>query len=689
MQKTILIVLSFVLSLLSPATASAVTVKQTSPSLRCLAVQPNGDVLLSWVLADTSQGNAPFHAYYIYSSANAAGPFTAVDSVFTYSSTSYFHVGANANMGSVYYQVRTCYLNPGFTWAPPADVLQTLYMILGNPGDGTAHLRWNALSSPLPPTTKGENHIYREYPTGTWKQIDSTTALSYIDTISICRAPLNYVIEISDSSGCTSISNRSSSVFSDIIPPSLVTLDTVSVDASGHAQISWFKDHSLDTKGYVIYKNIGGTWVAIDTVFGAGITSYTYPKSTAGTGSEQYGMAAFDSCGNISVVGSDEHSLFLSLTKNVCSADVRLNWNDFIHMPQGLGSYKIMLSVNGGPYTIAQTNTSADSSYVAANLVPGTTYCFYIVATNKPNTRTAESNKVCYTATGPKTPKFNYLRVATVASTNSVTLAAYVDISSGTSKYNFYRSLSPLGPFVLVGTVPAPCPSNIYLTDSDVNTSLATYYYKMYAVDSCGKEGFVTNMDRTILLKVVANDETTTNTLSWNEYEQWPGPVSSYSIYRAIDGVWTTSPIANIPSGGTTTTYNDNVSLYYPSGGRFDYYVQALEGNGNPYAFMDSSRSNVAEALQNAELYIPNAFTPEGKNPIFKPEGSFVNATDYHFLIFDRWGQKVFESSDKTVGWDGSLGGKIAEQGVFVYQISFKTARGEYIDKKGTVALIH
>jgi gliding motility-associated-like protein len=659
-----------------------------SPSVRCLAVQANGNVMVTWVLPDTVGTHGAFNSYHIYSSSNAAGPFTDVDSVFAYSTNSMLVTTVNANAATQYFYVlsRSGTASSGF--APITNTLHTIFLNVTNPGTGTADLNWNPLSIPLPPTSTGWYKIYREHPANTWSLLDSTRGNSWVDTINICNAVVNYRIEIADSSGCSSVSNVAGGVFHDIIGPPIVIMDSVSVDANGHAQIGWRSSPAKDTKGYVIYKYTGGIWTAIDTVFGKNNTYLNYLLSLAGNGSETYGVSAFDSCGNISALSQIQKSMFLKYKRDICAMSITLTWNNFIHFPAGSGGYDILVSVNSGAWNLAGTSPPNDSTFTMSNLTALSTYCFMVVAKDAPDVMHARSNEVCYLATIPKQPNFNYLRVATVQGSNSVMLMAYVDVTANVHKYDFYRGTSPTGNFTFIGTVPAPSPSTISITDNGVNPSQMSYYYRMYVVDSCGTERSVTNTDKTILLGVSSNDETTTNTLTWSDYEFWLGNVSSYNVYRAVDGVWQTTPIGNVPYSGGLNTYNDNVSAFYSSNGKFEYYVEALEGGGNPYGFADSSRSNVAEALQNAELYIPNAFVPRGVNSIFKPVGSFVEVDEYHFMVFDRWGEKVFETSDKNGGWDGTVNGKKGEEGTYAYLISYKTSHGEYVDRKGGVTLI-
>ena len=62
--------------------------------------------------------------------------------------------------------------------------------------------------------------------------------------------------------------------------------------------------------------------------------------------------------------------------------------------------------------------------------------------------------------------------------------------------------------------------------------------------------------------------------------------------------------------------------------------------------------------------------------------------TDLQFLIYDRWGEKVFETNDINIGWDGTYKGEPLNIGVFVYFIKGKLKNGDDISKKGNVTLM-
>lgn len=87
------------------------------------------------------------------------------------------------------------------------------------------------------------------------------------------------------------------------------------------------------------------------------------------------------------------------------------------------------------------------------------------------------------------------------------------------------------------------------------------------------------------------------------------------------------------------------------------------------------------------EVGVPTAFSPndDGNNDILFVLGSI---TDLDFTIYNRWGQQVFKSKDRAIGWDGTFGGEKLNPGVFAYRISGKTPDGKTIERKGNVTLI-
>ncbi len=86
-------------------------------------------------------------------------------------------------------------------------------------------------------------------------------------------------------------------------------------------------------------------------------------------------------------------------------------------------------------------------------------------------------------------------------------------------------------------------------------------------------------------------------------------------------------------------------------------------------------------------FFIPNAFTPDGSNlnEIFQPVFvSGFDPFDFELLIFNRWGEIIFESHDASIGWNGRYGveGNICPDGVYSWKINVKTDSNNSGDKE-------
>ena len=88
------------------------------------------------------------------------------------------------------------------------------------------------------------------------------------------------------------------------------------------------------------------------------------------------------------------------------------------------------------------------------------------------------------------------------------------------------------------------------------------------------------------------------------------------------------------------------------------------------------------------QLYIPNAFTPngDGLNDVFKMES--VELDEFSIHIFDRWGRLLFHSTSTDFEWDGTYRGKIVNQGMYTYKIWFRKGDYRSEEKIGTVTVL-
>lgn len=91
-------------------------------------------------------------------------------------------------------------------------------------------------------------------------------------------------------------------------------------------------------------------------------------------------------------------------------------------------------------------------------------------------------------------------------------------------------------------------------------------------------------------------------------------------------------------------------------------------------------------------FYVPNSFTPDGDafNNVFVPViTSGIDAVGYELLIFDRWGEVVFESDEIGEGWNGRYHGKMCQDGTYTWRMKFKNKyNGELFEYTGHVNLL-
>jgi gliding motility-associated-like protein len=73
-------------------------------------------------------------------------------------------------------------------------------------------------------------------------------------------------------------------------------------------------------------------------------------------------------------------------------------------------------------------------------------------------------------------------------------------------------------------------------------------------------------------------------------------------------------------------------------------------------------------------LYLPNAFSPDddGHNDTLQPEFSALDLDGFHWQVFDRWGNLLFESRDPAQAWDGHARGRRCETGVYLSTLRFE-----------------
>jgi gliding motility-associated-like protein len=121
---------------------------------------------------------------------------------------------------------------------------------------------------------------------------------------------------------------------------------------------------------------------------------------------------------------------------------------------------------------------------------------------------------------------------------------------------------------------------------------------------------------------------------------------------------------------GTTSNQIDPIHSYAETPGVYHVILYA----SNPAGCNDSAVA-VVSVIDELIFYVPNTFTPDGdehNNVFFPVFSSGFDGQNYTLLIFDRWGEVIFESHDVEFGWDGTYIGQLCKEGTYTWKISIK-----------------
>ena len=276
---------------------------------------------------------------------------------------------------------------------------------------------------------------------------------------------------------------------------------------------------------------------------------------------------------------------------------------------------------------------------------------------------------------------------------------------------------------------------SLILNDLEFSTDVKTLYFTNPAVDAISRtSGFVsslkdgamvrsTNSSQPYLFPVGASTryrpvEITPDNGSLNQFA-----VGMRNAQADLDAYPTGTKEANIslvnqsyyhlvrrePGGSATAT----ITMYYdeatdgkfasmahwqnapqwediagaPAGGKFGFTKSMVKQSWDFPTAGFNAFALIKLVNECGEMFVPNAFSPDnnGENDLEMVYGKCIQKI--YFAIYDRWGEKVFETTDATRGWDGKYKGKELNTGVFVYYLTATLTTGEEIVKKGNISL--
>jgi gliding motility-associated-like protein len=290
-----------------------------------------------------------------------------------------------------------------------------------------------------------------------------------------------------------------------------------------------------------------------------------------------------------------------------------------------------------GPNATPSTSTAQNPSGITFN-APGT-YTVTLTVSENNCTQTFESTVIVYpmpTADFNATPVSGcapYLMLFTDSSIAGTTLNYLWDFGDGTQS----TLPSPSHVYMLPGVY------DVTLTIETTNGCIATHTFNvpgMVTVHPLPTAGFTVDP----MVTSIFNPFVTVSDQSFNSVS------CSYDF-----------------GNGVIITDTCDYTYAYPEAGTYTV-IQTVT---NVYGCPDTASVTV-EIKHEYRFWIPNAFTPngDGLNDVFMP--SIMGVDEYRFLIFDRWGELIFETDNFREGWDGRVKGNMCQQEVYVYRLDFR-----------------
>lgn len=459
-------------------------------------------------------------------------------------------------------------------------------------------------------------------------------------------------------------------------------IDLIITEITGHQQIDLtFHSSTLPITEFDYYQlfrksDVQTNWSEIAQLNDINDTSYT--DLNVFTDSIKYCYAILNKsvCGVLPSVDDAEVHCPIMLTTAPEEGAIRLNWNAY----EG---------VEAQSYLIYRTDAYSMSNSSLIGVVDSSTLEFrdslasceleygYRIQMRGKNMERSFSN-ISFSSS-IHTPLAAEKSILTAGVENNEFIKVEWEKTDSSSSYQFALERNAGTGFKQIQTFPDNLQAYKF-QDKQVNVHQQSYSYRVMKIDSCGVESPATETAHTVFL--TSQSITGGIKLNWTPYIGWPDGVDYYRIETYDESLRVYDHVADVP--GTESSYEDT-DLNTAQNRLPCYRITAFERNGTDKA----SLSNEVCAEPTAQIFTPNAFSPNGDgiNDKFEIKSAFVE--NFRLNIYNRWGLKVFYSDNAGSCWEGHLpNGSLAPGGVYVYQIEAFSLEGKQIKLQGSVMLI-
>ncbi len=467
--------------------------------------------------------------------------------------------------------------------------------------------------------------------------------------------------------------------------PALNPVLVVSVVDNRTVEVRWRRSASSKVVGYIVYKLTNSGLIPIANVPNRDTIRFLDRTATPSVKSESYQVVAVDACGSTSLFDVSHNTIKVQAKQSKCEQTINLQWNLYKNWVNPTLRHEIWVGINGrSPYLYASVGAN-DTAYILRNVPDKNRYNIVVKAVQSVSNITSNSNDTTVVTDIIQPVKLLLLKNVTVNNKGQVEIVWRWNLTAKVDSVRVLRSADGVNYQQITRFKPVyPIDDEAFYVDSTARTSDSTYWYIVETKDDCGARR-LSNYVKTFLLRGTSLAASRQNQLNWDTYVFPLGTTLGYQPNRIISNANT--PIG-LPLDVSVTTYLDLVGVdeaqvCYRVGANYRYM---LPDGSNEEA---TSLSNKVCLGQLAKIWMPNAFTPGGKNPEFRPLITFTdNITSYSMKIYDRWGSRIFETTNPAEGWDGRHGSRDLPQGTYVFVVRLVQNKDNVIEKNGVLMLL-
>ncbi|MBS1525885.1 MAG: gliding motility-associated C-terminal domain-containing protein [Bacteroidetes bacterium] len=468
--------------------------------------------------------------------------------------------------------------------------------------------------------------------------LNVTTYFRRVVTSTTCNANVSNVVTINIAPLPAAPPVTAPSV--SVCPGNVATL-SVSSPQQG-ISYNWYDSPSRSNKLFT-----GATYVT--GAINAAQTFYVEAATTACTSPTLTGI-------QVNVIAVPGQPQVLSSGVTVCAGSTAT-----LHVsgPQAGLTYAWYTSPMGG------TSVFTGADFITPAIQSSTTY--YVEAIN---------NSGC-PSLPPRTPV-----AVTVVPLPSAPVTSGTSICPGTSAT---LTANNSDPNIVINWYSSPAGGSILATGNTYTTpalsSNTTYYAEAVNTNDCSsanRSAANVTMIEQLAAPVVKVSATTITSVTFT-WQAVPG-ASGYQV-STDDGVTFSDP--SLGSSALTQTISN-----MQTGQTVTLIVRAVGSSPCQQSEGSLSVTGTAESQLGDQVFVPNAFTPngDGKNDILYVYSSAIKSIK--FYVYDQWGELIFTSLNQATGWDGTYKGAAEPVGVYVYYVEAIANDGQTLKKKGTVTLI-